>query len=253
MITTKATFSIFLHFPGICITGFRNFWNIHTGEQHLCHQKKYTFVPCKPHRIIFLKMNKPALLLSLIVFMFFTTNLIHAQEKTSGQGQRTSDKHQLGDACGGGKIFWLDSSGQHGLISASADQSSKGVAWNPGKLIATGSDADELFAGLKNSEKIVSKQGNSALSAAKICLDYSVTSNNVEYSDWYLPSKFELNLLYQQKMLIGGFNLTSGIYWSSTESSASPDGMAWEQEFKFGSQHEDDKDLPDQVRCIRKF
>ncbi|MFZ4521894.1 MAG: DUF1566 domain-containing protein [Bacteroidales bacterium] len=200
-------------------------------------------------------MNKRVLSLFLVVFVFFTANPLFSQEKNqqSQHGQNGAPRHQLGDTFAGGKIFWLDGSGQHGLVAASADQSAKGVAWNPGKLIATGSDSDELFAGLKNSEKIVTKQGNSELSAAKLCLDYSVTSNNVEYSDWYLPSKFELNLLYQQKMLIGGFNQTSGIYWSSTESTTSPDSMAWEQEFKFGSQHEDDKDLPDQVRCIRKF
>ena len=186
---------------------------------------------------------------------FLCLQEINAQDK--GRETKTeipvTGKRQLGENHGGGKIFWLDETGQHGLIAASVDQSAKGVAWNPGKFVATGANADVLYSGQKNSEKIVSVQGNIDLSAAKLCLDFTTTSDNVVYNDWYLPSMFELNLMYQQKMLIGGFNMTSGIYWSSTETTTDPEGKAWEQEFKFGSKHEDDKDMPDQIRCIRKF
>lgn len=165
----------------------------------------------------------------------------------------TTAKHSLGEVYGGGKIFWLDETGQHGLIAATSDQSAKGMVWNPGKEIATGANADALYSGMTNSEKIAAVQSTNGQYAARLCLDYSTTDKNTVYNDWYLPSKYELSLLYRQKTLIGGFNLTSGIYWSSTESVTNPDSMAWEQEFKYGSQYEDDKDLLDQVRCIRKF
>jgi len=52
--------------------------------------------------------------------------------------------------------------------------------------------------------------------ASRICNEYSVTVGGVNYGDWYLPSKFELNLLYLQKTVVGGF--ASTYYWSSTES-----------------------------------
>ena len=200
-------------------------------------------------------MYKPLVSLLLLCPGFQFTQEIHAQDinhaaKTESPG---TGKHQLGDNYGGGKIFWLDEAGQHGLIAPAADQSAKGIAWNPGKAVVTGANADVLYSGQNNSEKIVSVQGKSDQYAARLCLEFSVTSNNVVYSDWYLPSKYELNLLYQQRMVVGGFNTGSGIYWSSTESIATPETSALEQEFKFGSQHEDDKDLPDQVRCIRKF
>ena len=180
---------------------------------------------------------------------------LHAQESNQKTNTESSGKlkRQIGETYGGGKIFWLDETGQHGLIAAATDQSAKGIAWNPAKAVVTGANMDVLYSGQNNSEKIVSVQGKNDQYAARLCLDFSVTSNNVVYSDWYLPSKHELNLLYQQRMVIGGFNTGSGIYWSSTESTATPETSAWEQEFKFGSQHEDDKDLPDQVRCIRKF
>jgi hypothetical protein len=200
-------------------------------------------------------MSKP--LVSLFVFLLccLSISAIFAQEKNQDPKMVSpvSGKHQVGETYGGGKIFWLDETGQHGLIAASGDQSAKGAAWNPGKGVVTGATAEVVNTGLTNSEKIVSAQGNNSIYAAKLCIDFTATANNIVYNDWYLPSKNELALLYQQKTVIGGFNLASGIYWSSTESLTTPETSAWEQEFRFGSQHEDDKDMPDQVRCIRKF
>ena len=47
--------------------------------------------------------------------------------------------------------------------------------------------------------------------AARVCSNYSFN-----YGDWYLPSISELDLLYAQKSVVGGFSGT--YYWSSTES-----------------------------------
>ncbi|MFZ1259076.1 MAG: hypothetical protein WAQ93_01295, partial [Chitinophagaceae bacterium] len=62
--------------------------------------------------------------------------------------------------------------------------------------------------------------------AAKLCADYSVTVNGITYGDWYLPSKYELNLLVLQHAIVGGFNNNS-TYWSSTEFDG---GNAWIQD-----------------------
>ena len=164
-----------------------------------------------------------------------------------------ADSNLIGKNYAGGRIFWLDATGKHGLVAATIDQSAKGIAWNPGVAIVTNANAEGIYAGQANTEKIISVQGKTAQYAAKLCRDFSTTVNTVVYNDWYLPSRDELNLLFRQRTIIGGFNTTSGIYWSSTETTTKPGAKAWEQEFKFGSQHEDDKYLPDQVRCIRKF
>jgi len=198
------------------------------------------------------KSNTAALIfISAILFLQHS----HAQNnRIDAKGKGTAqEKYHPGENHGGGKIFWLDETSSHGLIAASADQSAKGVAWNPGKPVVTGANEEMVGSGNKNSEKITILQGDKVQYAAKLCLDFTVTESGVVYSDWYLPSKQELNLLYKQKTVIGGFNITSGIYWSSTESSTTPGTSAWEQEFRFGAQYEDDKDLPNQVRCIRKF
>jgi hypothetical protein len=50
-------------------------------------------------------------------------------------------------------------------------------------------------------------------------------------SDWFLPSKDELNRLYLQKATVGVF--VENFFWSSSESSAD---LAWVQIFFNGSQ-----------------
>uniref|UniRef100_UPI004047DDE5 Lcl domain-containing protein n=1 Tax=Algoriphagus sp. TaxID=1872435 RepID=UPI004047DDE5 len=70
---------------------------------------------------------------------------------------------KIGDPYQGGKIFWLDATGQHGLIAAPNDQSAKG--W----------------------------------SAAQLCNDLVLG----DYSDWYLPSNDELNKLYLNRAAVG--------------------------------------------------
>ena len=77
------------------------------------------------------------------------------------------------------------------------------------------------------------------------------------YSDWYLPSKSELNAMYIHKYEIGGFEDDNSVwdnYWSSTESDSS---HAWYQNFCTGEQDIQAKETneyfsPQYVRCIRK-
>ena len=115
---------------------------------------------------------------------------------------------KIGDPYQGGKIFWLDATGQHGLIAAPNDQSARG--W----------------------------------SAAQLCNDLVLGG----YSDWYLPSKDELNKLYLNKTAVG--NLASAFYWSSTDASY---GFAWRQHFGSGSKSSRNKNFPDRVRAVRAF
>lgn len=67
------------------------------------------------------------------------------------------------------------------------------------------------------------------------------------YTDWYLPSKDELMILYNNKNLIGGFSGDS--YWSSTEFDSD---NAWEQNFNYGDQSHHLKSGTYRVRCVRR-
>ncbi len=129
----------------------------------------------------------------------------------------TSGTHSIGEAYGGGIVFYTYDGGRHGLIAATVDQNA-GVKWsNDGTQINIGRDG--ITAGSFNTERIINKQGVGTY-AAQVCANY----NGGDYGDWYLPSIYELNLLYLQRGIVGNFASTSGssYYWSSSES---PDGI----------------------------
>ena len=158
----------------------------------------------------------------------------------------------IGQTYQGGIIFYLDASGCHGLISAPTNQST-GIAWWNGIYTDTYASGSGLFDGDGNCYRIRSSQGDCAsCNAAELCLDLSLGG----YSDWYLPSKYELNLMYknigQGNALglgnVGGF--ANNFYWSSTEYA---NASAWEQLFFTGSQSNYGKDGANYVRAVRAF
>ena len=148
----------------------------------------------------------------------------------------------IGQSYQGGIIFWLDATGQHGLIAATADQSS-GIQWYNGSYTVTNAVRDGIGAGKFNTERIIANQVAGAY-AAQICANYQ----GGNYGDWYLPSKYELNLLYLQKAAVGGF--ASAYYWSSSEYS---NGFAWSQTFDYGNQANYNKQNHNYVRAVRAF
>jgi hypothetical protein len=157
----------------------------------------------------------------------------------------------IGDTYQGGIIFYLDASGCHGLISAATDASSR-VRWYAGSNGVTRATGDGLYAGEANTAIIIAAQvaigDDGANYAAQICNDLQITEGGVTYGDWYLPSKYELNLLHLQKTVVGGFgNL---YYWSSTEVD---NGSAWIQYFVSGFKTNLGKNTNYYVRAVRAF
>jgi hypothetical protein len=132
-------------------------------------------------------------------------------------------------------VFFVYDDGQHGLIAATADQSTA-MRWNVGSDIHTMAFANGMGAGKANTVIIVTSQGfgDGDTHAARICNEYSVTIGGVQYGDWYLPSKYELNLLYLQRTVVGGF--ANYWYWSSSEATIGT--SAWSQNFGDGSIYE---------------
>jgi len=159
--------------------------------------------------------------------------------------------HTIGESYGGGIVFYVYDGGQHGLIAATADQST-GIRWYNGTYRYTGTTGDGLGAGAMNTAMIVATQmadNQTGNFAAKVCADYSVVVGGITYGDWYLPSKHELNLLYLQKTVVGGF--ASAYYWSSSEYD---NGLAWLQTFFDGLQYATNKNPTNHyVRAVRAF
>lgn len=162
-----------------------------------------------------------------------------------------STVHFIGESYGGGIVFYVYDNGQHGLIAATDDQNGGNtIRWYGGTNTNTRARADGVGAGLKNTTIIIANQGpvDGNTFAATMCNEYSVTVAGVTYGDWYLPSKHELNLLYLQKTVVGGF--ASGSYWSSSEYD---NVTAWFQIFSDGWQYNVTKNVAYRVRAVRAF
>lgn len=158
--------------------------------------------------------------------------------------------HYIGEYYGGGIVFYIYDDGRHGLVAAEEDID-PAIEWYNGVLRYTNTAGDGVGAGEMNTAMIVAQQTNDnpmSNFAAKACADYSVPYLGVTYGDWYLPSKYELALLFLNQDLVGGFSATN--YWSSTEFSSI---SAWCQNFSSGVVTNLNKSFPYSVRAIRAF
>jgi len=157
---------------------------------------------------------------------------------------------KIGDTYQGGIIFYIDGSGAHGLIAAPKDQSA-GIVWWNGFNIDMGAADTAVGTGQANTDKIIDYQGAGDYAATRAA---NLVLNG--YSDWFLPSKDELNLMYTRigpgapapLTNIGGFS--SAGYWSSSEYF---DYEARGQYFGGGSQYLDFKSHKHAVRAVRAF
>jgi hypothetical protein len=127
----------------------------------------------------------------------------------------------------------------------------------------SGADGTAIGSGYQNSRDIDAQTGNvAASSAAVLAREYGGGSK----SDWFLPSKDELNELCKYAKntgqaaggatrCSGGANaavrgFSTGGYWSSSETD---DSDAWFQGFFYGGQYNDSKHYTASVRPVRAF
>ncbi len=154
----------------------------------------------------------------------------------------TTSAFYIGQSYGGGIIFWLDVSGQHGLIAATSDQGY--TWWGDRYYYATGATGTAIGTGSVNTTKIIAVQGKTYTYAARLCRDY----RGGGYSDWFLPAKDEIYQLYLHKNVVGGF--IRGGYYSSSEFDHT---LAWQKYFYNNDATTTHKDRYDGVRAIRAF
>jgi len=91
----------------------------------------------------------------------------------------------LGQSLNGGLVFFIDDTGEHGLIVAPSDIGY--YSWGCDTLYVDASSSD----GLVNS-MIIQSDCNDQINAAIACLTYEYNG----YDDWYLPSADELQILF---------------------------------------------------------
>ena len=166
----------------------------------------------------------------------------------------------VGDFVHGGIVFYVDETGRHGLACTNLNQIR--ASWSPG-INKTGAIGEGLYDGKNNTALIINSVGDGGGTpyAAKICDDLIVTQGTKTYNDWYLPSKGELNIMYQNReKIIETANANGGHYfvnwyWSSTENNdESYFKLAWIQIFtEGGGQSLNDKPIIRYSRPVRRF
>jgi len=152
-----------------------------------------------------------------VATLHYCKNALAPTWKDSCTAASTTVYHIGDKGPAGGKVFYLtDNTGLHGLEAAPTDQvdstSKAAFAW--GCYTNHGGQDSEVGTGATNTATIVAFC-TEANTAAKIADAYALNG----YTDWFLPSQDELNLLYEQQAVVGGF--TYGYYWSSTETGSS--------------------------------
>lgn len=155
---------------------------------------------------------------------------------------------EVGDEYAGGIVFYVDDNCS-GLVCAKTDQNNgEKIQWYAGEDMITGATATTIGTGQANTTMIVNNQGLSVSYAALVCEALDMEG----YIDWFLPSKDELDLMYQNlhkaTPAIGNFQVD--FYWNSTEDDS---GDAWLQNFEDGEQYYDAKGAMQYVRAVRAF
>jgi len=157
-------------------------------------------------------LNGKAPLRRLLIMLLFTGLSMLTMSALS-----SAATPKIGDAYDGGIVFYVDGTGQHGLIAARADEldRSSGIEKN-------------FFAWY----------------SAKIAANAFVDG----YCDWFLPNREQLRQLYNHRTAVGG--LVETYYWSSSESDES---KAWALDFSTGAQLSGNKTNTGRVRPVRAF
>jgi len=187
----------------------------------------------------------------------------YAEEGYDCEGNEITS-YQVGDLAHGGIVFYVDETGQHGLVAALEDLTEgatdpwgagfNGYEWGCYDEGVNGADGTSIGTGYQNTLDIAN-QGcttrNGGITAAQAALDAEING----YSDWYLPSKDELIEMYNtignggSEGNIGGFS-SSPWYWSSSETN---NNNAWYVFFNNGYTVYNYKYSSGRVRVIRAY
>lgn len=101
------------------------------------------------------------------------------QQSQSSDSSQQKGNFAIGDEYAGGIIFYIDDSGNHGLVASDTD-----------------------IRGTRSWDE-----------AMRACNNYKKNG----YSDWFLPNRDQLAELYLRRSVVGGW-VPNNAYWSSSES-----------------------------------
>lgn len=163
---------------------------------------------------------------------------------------------QIGALIGGGIVVAVfNDAGVNKALVASLTNLSTSLPWTASGFTAgpaIGATAQSLYDGLTNTNAIIAQTGAAATTAYAAGISRLFASGS--FSDWYLPSLWELNMLYNSAAIVSKvLGSTNGIlngfnYWSSTELSAT---NSWNLSSTDGAQISNSKANNRAVRAVR--
>jgi hypothetical protein len=175
-------------------------------------------------------------------------------DSTTNELTVTADCPNIGNVCSDGSIYaGLSPDGNKAMFTTTAANET-GAPWNDGtvnsldtSLANCGSSESTCRTGQNNTTFLATADSSSAAgiqphNAAQYCENLTAHGQ----TDWYLPARDELNVLYTNRTTIGGF--ASNWYWSSSERNSV---LAWRQHFTNGFQ-DYGKVSTNHVRCVRR-
>lgn len=177
----------------------------------------------------------------------------------------SSTGHYVGELFGGGIVFYVDQSGDHGLIASLDDLDTGGALWGLDNVDL--SNSTSFTDGASNTANIINA-GSIATDAANLCDAY----NGGGFSDWYLPSYWELSAFGKTSHTISlilendGLSSTSGLhvsgtiptYWSSTDGTYAYNGVKYYSSYQLSwsgsvGLNTRQNNLLSHVRAVRSF
>jgi hypothetical protein len=124
-------------------------------------------------------------------------------------GSAEAQPVKVGQEFQGGIVFFVDSTGRHGLIAAPYDIGTYPLIYRT-EWEVKGASGIDIGTGRQNTVNLLKYCTFDGQTAPFYC----TTFNNDGYKDWFLPSIDELEILFRADTNIGGFK--RGYYWSST-------------------------------------
>jgi len=161
----------------------------------------------------------------------------------------------IGTATEGGYVIGhitLDASygvdeGTYAIVMAPASAEAN-VSWKNSTTDTP--NTSDLNDGLSNTYACISANSDITPIVTHPAAQHCVNYEGGGYTDWYLPSKNELNLARINRNELSALAMTGSYYWSSSQATAS---TAWNQHMINGNQTSESKTATYRVRPVRRL
>ncbi len=201
------------------------------------------------------------IILTCLTALFVSASLLAQKTKPAPSTKAVVEKYKIGQFAHGSVVFYVDSTGQHGLVCAKKEyDASDLINWDLGTYLSTEATQKAIMTGAENTAKILKIQGLNSKDTytAKYCSELVMTESGKTYEDWVLPSIDELMLIYKHRSIINASSLANKgtalgettAYWSSTEFSKD---NAYYVYFAYGEVNNNKKDHAMGARAVQVF